>query len=207
MLRKWLVIIMLFSIIITSCGKRDQAVDQAQNVDYQQVKQMVIDAIHTKEGKKAIQEILQDPEFQTQMQLQSKTMQEFLTKSFSNETTKKNWVKLLTNPQVAEQMMKAAEKQQQETMKILMKDPKFQQSMMDLLKDPVFTQHLLQVMKSKENRQETLKLIQETLKTPSFQDELKKKIQEVQPQQEKSGEEGGSEGDSGSEGGSGGEGS
>ncbi|WP_044641921.1 spore germination lipoprotein GerD [Risungbinella massiliensis] len=180
--QKWILSFALPLLLISACNNQDQATNQSQ-VDYQQVKQILIDTIHTQEGKKAIQELLKDPEFQTHMQLQSKAMEEYVAKSIQNQTTQKDWINLLSNPTVAEQIMKATEKQQQETMKILMKDPKFQQSMMDILKDPEFSKQLLEVMKSKENRQETLKLIQETLKTPSFQDELKKKIQETQPTQ------------------------
>jgi spore germination protein D len=173
--------------------------------DYQQVKEIVLDVIHTSEGKKVIQDLMKDPEFKAEVMLQSQEMEKVIGKTFTDDKTKKEWEKILAKPDVANNLAKASEKQQQQLMKTLMKDPEYQKAMLDLLKDPEFGKHILQLMKSQENRQATMKLIEETLKTPSFQDRLKKIIQETQGGQ-KGGQSGGPDSGGGGDGGDGGSG-
>jgi spore germination protein D len=55
------------AILVTAGCSPAQKPDESQGPDYQQIKQMMVDVLHTKEGKKALQEVMKDPEFKKDM--------------------------------------------------------------------------------------------------------------------------------------------
>ncbi|WP_124726440.1 spore germination lipoprotein GerD [Staphylospora marina] len=163
-------ILPVFLFTLVSCGSGQQS--QQQEPDYQKIKEITLDVLHTQEGKKVLQDLMSDPSFKQQIALNSQEMEKALAKSFTDEKTKKEWDKILQKPEVAAGLAKASEEKLKQLMKAMMKDPEYQKMMMDLLKDPQFTQHMLQLMKSQQFRQETMKIMEELMKVPSIQQKL-----------------------------------
>lgn len=168
---------MVSFLFLASCNSSFGA-DQQGGGDYTKVKEITLDVLHTEEGKKALMSLITDPEIQQKMITTKEDIAKILSNSISNQKTKKDWQKLLSEEPVANQILKAAENQQKELLKTLMKDPEYQKMMLNILKDPQFTQHLIGFMNSPTFRNEALKVIEETLKTPSFQQKIQQLLQQ-----------------------------
>lgn len=162
--------------LLTSCSSSFGA-DQQGGEDYTKVKQITLDVLHTEEGKKVLLSLMSDPEIQQKMVTTKEDLEKIITKSITDQKTKKDWESLLAREQVANQILKAAENQQKQLLKTLMKDPEYQKMMLDILKDPQFTQHLIGLMNSPSYRKEAMKVMEEIAKTPSFQQKMQKMFQ------------------------------
>ena len=168
MLRWITLLISLFACVsMISCSNNSSASNSTQP-DYQKTKEMMLDVLHTDEGRKALREIIASDEFKQEMIVNHQELEKLFNQSLTDKKQQKNWEQLLTQPKIMEELSKSTEEQQKKLLKALMKDPEYQKSMMDILKDPAFSQTLLQVLKSQQYRQETMKIVQELMKTPKL---------------------------------------
>jgi spore germination protein D len=194
-----LALFMLIScLFLTSCSA-DGA--NAQD-DYPKMKAITLDVLHTEEGKKVLLDLFSESEFQQRMLIANGNLPQLLGKSLHDQQTQKDWQKILSTEQVAKQMHKVTEAEQKKLLKTLMKDPEYQKMMLDILKDPQFSQQMVELMKTPTYRKEALKIMEEGLQTPSFQEKAKKLLQQQGKksqggqQQSSSGQESGSSGSS-----------
>lgn len=173
-------IIMTITLLFTLTSCSSTSASDTVEPDYQKVKEITLDVLHTNEGKKIILDQMKDPSFKQEMIMKTQELEKIFTKSLTDQKTAKQWQKLLTNPETVKQYSKLTEDKQKQFLKALMKDPEYQKSMMDILKDPEYSKNILQLLKSQENRKETMKIMQELIKTPSF----KKALKEGMPKEE-----------------------
>lgn len=178
MYRRIFLIGLLSFFFLTSCNSSFGA-DQQGGGDYTKVKEITLDVLQTEEGKKALMSLMTDPEIQQKMITTKEDLSKVLSKSISDQTTKKDWLKLFSEEQVANQILKATENQQKQLLKTLMKDPEYQKMILDVIKDPQFTQHLVELMNGPTYRKEVMKVVEETIKTPSFQKKVQKLLQQA----------------------------
>lgn len=175
---KWFIPIIAFFTLI-SCSTNNQ---QSMEPDYQKIKEITLDVLQTKEGKKALQDLFKDPEMKQQFLFNSQELEQTLAKSIRDENTKKDWEKLIQSPEVAMSLSKAIEEQNKKMMKALMKDPEYQKMMLDLLKDPQFSMHILQLLSSQAASKEIQKSIEQMIQVPSFQEKIIKLMEQSQKQ-------------------------
>ncbi|MCL6548635.1 MAG: hypothetical protein K6T30_06965, partial [Alicyclobacillus sp.] len=154
----------------------------AAQQDYGTTKQMVIDILHSAEGRKAIEEMAKDPEFRQKIAVSDtdvakaveKTLQTKKSQSFLSEQAK--------DPQFAAALAKAVQPELIQLQKQLMKDPEYQKDLLVLLKSPDFTKDVQQLLQTPEMRGQIMKIMTEALQTPSFrmqfQDALKRAVAE-----------------------------
>ncbi|TCW36717.1 spore germination lipoprotein GerD [Laceyella sacchari] len=198
---KWIIPI-IAGLFLISCNNSQS---QPQEPDYQKIKEITLDVLHTSEGKKMLEDVMTDPSFKQKVTIDSKELETILAKSFTDQQTKKEWEKILQKETVAANLYKATEEQQKTMLKTMMKDPEYQKMMLDLLKDPQFSQHLIQLLKSQQARQEVQKLMEELVSVPSIQEKLAKKVKEALKQKEgEKQDQGGGEASGGDGGGDGG---
>lgn len=174
---KWFITVIALLTLI-SCSNNQQSHEH----DYQKIKEITLDVLQTKEGKKALQDLFKDPEMKQQLLLNGQELEKTLAKSISDQNTKKEWEKLLQTPEVALNLSKATEEQNKKVMKALMKDPEYQKMMLDLLKDPQFSMHILQLLSSQAAHKEIQKTIEQMIQVPSFQEKIIKLMQQSQKQ-------------------------
>lgn len=183
---KWFIpFIALFTLI--SCSSNNQS----QEPDYQKIKEITLDVLQTNEGKKALQELMADPELKQKVMLNSQELEKTIAKSISDQKTKKDWEKIFQSPEVATNLSKATEEQNKKLMKALMKDPEYQKMMLDLLKDPQFSMHIVQLLKSQQATKEIQKAMEQMIQVPSIQEKLMKMMQEAQKKGGQGGQQGG----------------
>ncbi|MEW9107033.1 spore germination lipoprotein GerD, partial [Paenibacillus sp.] len=190
------------------------------NLDYKEVKTMVVDILKTEEAQKAIQS---GPSGGGGggMQAQSLTMQqqEQLRTAVKDTLVSPEYEKVLDkvmkDPKFAGEFAKAVSKENKQILKALMKDPEYQKDFGDIVKSPDMMKSYLDMVKTPEYRKQLQTVMKDAMNSPLFKlevmDLLGKVVkEELQPKekgkegQKKGGEKqgGGESGGSEEEGGS-----
>jgi spore germination protein D len=201
--------------LLAGCGGGSPAADAANSQpDYTSTKQMVLDILHSGDGKTAISEVLKDPTLKTQFLVSQTDVTTAMEKALTSGKNESLLSQQLKDPKFAAALSKAIEPELIQQQKQLMKDPTYQKDMLVLLKSPDFTKELEDLMQTPTFRGQIMKVMTEALQTPAFrmqfQDALKQAV--ADSMQSAGGQAGGqgnksgssSGGSSGGQGGSGG---
>lgn len=177
--------------------------------DYGTTKQMVIDILHSPDGKTAVESILKDPSIKSQIIVSDTDIAKAVENSLKSKQNQSFLSKQAKDPEFADALAKAVQPELISITKQLMKDPTYQKEMLVLLQSPEFSTHLQTLMKSPQYRGQVMQIMTDALQTPSFrmqfQDMLKKAVE--QSMQSAGGQSQSQGGGSQSSGGSGGGGS
>ncbi|WP_309123466.1 spore germination lipoprotein GerD [Paenibacillus sp.] len=163
--------------VLTSCGQDQQ---QSAQVNYNEVKTMVVDILKTEDGQKAIKEASKEVEAADFQQLQilntgqGQQLQLAVKEVMSDPAYAAALKETMIDPKFAGDFARAITMENKHIQKELMKDPEYQQQMIDLMKDPQIQALMLQTMKSAEYRQQIITIMKESLDTPLFQQDLLK---------------------------------
>ncbi|MCL6592489.1 MAG: hypothetical protein K6T31_00810 [Alicyclobacillus sp.] len=188
-------------------------VSAAGQQDYSATKQMVIDILHSSDGRTAIAEALQDPSTKQKLVVSEADIAKALQTQLESKQNQSLLAQQAKDPQFASALAKAIQPQLLQMQKQLLKDPQYDKDLLMVLKSPDFTKNFQELMQTPEFRGQIMKIMTDALQTPSFrtqfQDALKQAVSEsIQQaggskgqQQQGGGQSGGQ--DSGSEGGSG----
>jgi len=200
-MKKWLLLLLYASLsllIFTSCAPAEQ---ETQRMDYDQTKKMVVDILKTDEGKKAIEQVMNEEEVKQQLIMDQAIVKDTIQNTLTSEKGSEFWKKIFEDPKFAESFAKSLQKEQEQIIKQLMKDPDFQKSLIELFQNPEMEKQMLTALKSQEYRSHVQKIMTETFESPLYkakiQDLLLKAAEEVDQgnkgKQEGSEEEGGSQ--------------
>lgn len=201
-MKKWFVITFLI-VILVSCGS--QQPEQGQTLDYQETKQMVLDILKTDDGKKIVQNIIEEPELKQKIMVSESTVTDAVDQALHNPKNQKQMQRMFQDPKVAANFAKVTQKEHEKLIKQLMKDPEYQKMLLDVFKNPDFEKQLTDLMKTEPFRKQTMVIMTEALDNPIFKEKymqlmLKANEEALQSKKnEKESDEGG--GSSGSEGG------
>lgn len=211
-LSKWLqrVPLLLFVLVLTSCGSESQSSQSSQNGGYKDTKTMVLDILKTEDGQKAI--IAAQTRAMASNDGQVKLLStgdsqhiQLAVKDVLTDTQNNKFLQnVITDPKFAGQFAKAIQKDIKQLQKDLMKDPEYQQTVISTLNNPDFEKMLLDTMKSPQYRQQTKTVIQESMQSPLFRLELMnimKKVLEEESQPKAQGQKDESKGKSEDKGG------
>lgn len=203
MVRK--VILFLFSLtalFLAACT--GEASSGNQEANYDQTKKMVVDILHTDEGKKTLQEVLAEDEMKEELVINTEVVKDSVDNALTSEKAKEMWKTLFEDPKFVESFTKSMEEAQMDLMKKLMDDSKFQEKMLELLQDPKMDDQMLKVLKSQEFRSHLETTIQETLESPVFQAKMQDILLKAAEEQGGSSGGGGGQSKDGEESGGGG---
>jgi spore germination protein D len=174
--------------LLTSCGQDQQ---QSAQVNYNEVKTMVVDILKTEDGQKAIEEASKEVEAADFQQLQilntgqGQQLQLAVKEVMSDPAYSAALKETMVDPKFAGDFAKAITLENKKIHKDLMNDPEYQQAMIDVLKDPQMQAMLLQTMKSTEYRQQIKTVVLESIESPLFQQELLKLMERALEEQAK----------------------
>ncbi|MBM7646898.1 spore germination protein D [Scopulibacillus daqui] len=198
------VLIFIFSVILLFAGGcAAQQAAEGNQPNYQETKKMFVDLLKTDEGKKAIQDVLQDSKVKQQLVFNQDFVKDTIAKTLTSKEGKEYWEKLFSDPKFKKDLAKTMQKQNETILKQLMNDPSYQQMMMNILKAPKMQNQYLDLMKTKPYREQMQKVVAETLSSPLMASQLSEAINKaVQDQIKKSGGQGGGQGGKGQQGGS-----
>lgn len=154
----------IFLLLLVSCGGNQTK----QEADYDTTKKMIIDVLQTEEGKKTIQQLMNDDELRNHLVIDSSIVRESIHEVFSSDQALEMWQKLFNDPLFVQDFAQSMAEEQMKIMKSLMNDAEFQKHMIEILQNPEMQEQMLQVMKSQEFRSHLEETIQQTLNTPLF---------------------------------------
>lgn len=165
-MKKRLAIICLM-LFLVSCGAQARTTEP---LDYQETKQMVIDILKTEDGKKTVQDMMQDPQFKEKIVVTDTAVTDAMDQALHNPKNQKQIQKVFENPKVAASMAKVTQKQQEKLLKQLMKDPEYQTMLMDVMKNPEFEKQITDLMKTEPFRKQMMTVMTEALDNPMFKE-------------------------------------
>ena len=202
-----MLLVLLLFFLLNGCAPADQG--NGQSADYEGTKKLVVDILKTDEGKKAIEDVLNDEKTKAKLIMDETVVKETIKGALTSKEAEDFWKKQFEDPKFAESFAKSMKKEHEKLMKDLMKDPDYQAAMIDILKNPEMEKQLTDALKAQKFREQMKTVVIETIESPLFkakmQDLLIKGAEELQKQgQQLGGEEGGGEeggGDGGGEGG------
>ncbi|WP_307394072.1 spore germination lipoprotein GerD [Bacillus horti] len=171
----WTLLVFILLTILCSCSPKDNQ----NSADYNATKQMVLDILHTDEGKKAVEEAIGNEEAQKKMILEAPEVKKAVQESLLSEDNKKKLEELMGDPEFIKEYAKQLEEEHKKWLKDLMKDPEYRTSMQEILKDPEMEKQFLELTKSKEFRQQTMTVMKEAIQSPYFRLELLQLMSEV----------------------------
>lgn len=182
---------LLFFIIIgllTSCG----AESNQKEVEYENVKKMVLDILQTDDGKKALKETLLDEKIKSELVIESDIVKESINNVLVSEKGTTMWKNLFNESDFVENYAQSMTEEQEKLMKSLMNDAEFQKQMIDLLQNPEINEQMLNLMKSQQFRSHLEETIKQTLDTPLYREKMKEIL--LKAAEEQSGEKNQGEG-------------
>ncbi|WP_342507026.1 spore germination lipoprotein GerD [Sporosarcina sp. FSL K6-2383] len=191
--------LLLLVFLLTGCGV------QQSGPTYDELKKMMTDTLQTEDGKKAIKQMLADPEFKELLILNQPEVKKSIEDTLLSKKGEEFWKKTFEDPKFTETIAKSMKEQQQEIMKLLMDDSSFQKEMEEFFGQPDMQKQLETVMQSGNMKKHLEKVVGETINSPLLQtkwQELILKAGEVKPA-EGNGGGGDSKGQESSSGGSG----
>jgi spore germination protein D len=182
-------------LLAAACGAGNDM--ETAQPDYDQTKKMVVDILKTDDGKKAIQDIMNDENMKQEIVMDQAAVTKTIEQSLTSKKAQDFWTKSLQDPKFAEAMAKSMKKQHEELLKSLMKDPEYQKMMIGIMKDPAVQKELAEGFKSQEFREHLQGVVRETIESPLYQakiqDMLMKAAKEQKDKQKKGKEQGGGE--------------
>lgn len=188
--------LLLLLILITFTGCAGGETSGGGELDYEQTKKMVVDILKTDDGKKAIQEVMSDDGMKETLVMDQKVVAQSVEKTLTSDKGTEFWKKQFEDPKFAESFAKSMQKEHENLLKDLMKDPAYRGMMIEIMKDPELGKEVTTLLKSKEYREHLQTVITETLESPLFkvkmQDILIKAAEEMQTAGGKGGGESGS---------------
>ncbi len=206
-----MLLVLLLLILVNGCAPADQG--NGQSADYEGTKKLVVDILKTDEGKKAIEDVLNDEKTKAKLIMDEMVVKETIKGALTSKEAEDFWKKQFDDPKFVETFAKSMQKEHEKLLKGLMKDPDYQAAMIEILKNPEMEKQITDAMKTQKYREQMKTVMIETVDSPLFkakmQDLLIKGAEELQKQGQ--GKEGGSSGggdsgggDSGGGGGGGG---
>jgi spore germination protein D len=172
-MKKKLVLLVSGAILILSActggGNQSQS-----KLDYEETKKMLVDILHTEEGKKAIQEIVTDEKIKQEMIMDQAVVSETIQKTLTSKEGTEFYKKSLENPKIAASMAKGMKTENEKLLKDLMKDPEYRAMMIEIFKEPEMQKEMADALKSKDFRLHLQSVIAESMQSPLFKAEMQK---------------------------------
>ncbi|WP_243300246.1 spore germination lipoprotein GerD [Bacillus litorisediminis] len=199
-------------LLLSSCGGQGANTGQ---MDYEETKRMMVDILKSDEGKKAFEEIMTDEKMQAQLVMDQKVVSQTIEENLTSDKGMEFWKNAFADPKFAEAVAKSMQKEHENLLKDLMKDPEYRSMMIEVMKDPELAKATEDLLKSQAFRQHLQTVVIDTFESPLFkaklQDVLLKAAEEMGAGQQQQGGEGdqggGQEAGGGGAGGGGGGGS
>ena len=192
--RKASSIALISSLLLAGCGSTSASGNSGQesgssnptasSAGYPQIKAMVLDILHSKEGMNTLKDTISSPEFKQSAIVSEIDVQKAVEKMVKTEDKQKTFLsQAMKDPKFSSSMVEAALPQVTKIQKQLIKDPDYQKELLALMQSSEYQQMQFDLLKSPEYRKEIMKIMTEALEQPSFRllfmDSLKQAVKEA----------------------------
>jgi spore germination protein D len=147
------------------------------------MKKIVIDALQTEDGKKSIRKLLDDPDFQALLVIDSEQVKKSVEQTMLSKEAEEFWKEAYQDPKFTDTVAKSMLKQQEELMKSLMKDPTYLKDLETFFASADMKKELGKILQSTDMRKEMEKVVEETIQSPLLQTKWQKLVEEAGSQQ------------------------
>ncbi len=157
----WLIFSLLF---LASCNDA-----KTTTLSYDEVKKIMVDAVQTDDGKKAIRQLFEEKNFRELLILDTEEVKKATEETLLSEEASDFWIKTFNDPKFKESFAKSMKKQQQDLMKDLMNDASYQEDLISFFNQPEMQKQLETILKGTTMRKEIEKTVMETIDNPLLQ--------------------------------------
>lgn len=157
-------------IIITGCAGGTSQVESKLN--YEETKKMLVDILHTDDGKKAIHEIMTDDKIKKQLIMDQSVVSDTIQKTLVSKEGTDFWKNSLKDPKMASALAKGMRTENEKLLKDLMKDPEYRSMMVEVFKEPEMQKEMADALKGKDFRLHLQAVIAESMQSPLFKSEM-----------------------------------
>ncbi|WP_068986523.1 MULTISPECIES: spore germination lipoprotein GerD [Lysinibacillus] len=162
-MRKFTLLLFLI-LFLSACSQ-----EKTSTMSYDEIKKIMIDSLQTEDGKKALRQLLEDPSFRELLVLEHEEVKKATEETLLSPKAEEFWKKTFEDPKFKETVAKSMQKQQQDIMKELMKDPAFQKDMEAFFGQPDMQKQLETILKSSNMRKQVEEIVKETIESPLMQ--------------------------------------
>lgn len=183
-MRKWLALSVL-TVLLVSCSDT-----KTTTMSYEEVKKIMVDAVQTDEGKKAIRQLFEEKSFRELLVLDTEEVKKATEQTLLSKEAEDFWKKTFEDPAFKEALAKSMKAQQEDILKDLLNDASYQEDLTAFFGQADMQKQLETILKGAVMRKELEKIVTETIENPLMQtkwQELIKKSGETGGQEEKSG--------------------
>ena len=152
------IMLLLFLVVLTGCSDT-----KTTTMSYDEVKKIMVDAVQTEDGKKAIRQLFEDKSFQELLVLNSEDVKSAIEETLLSEDANDFWTKTFEDPKFQEKFAKSMKKQQQDLMKDLLKDASYQEALISFFNQPEMQKQLETILKGSKMKEEIEKSVMETI--------------------------------------------
>ncbi|MCR8660678.1 spore germination lipoprotein GerD [Paenibacillus endoradicis] len=178
-MRYFLTLLSIFTIcsfLTTSCSSGSGG--ESQQMNYKDMKSMVIDILKTEDAQKALQESASTQsgytaQSSTLLNVQDQEKIKIAVKDVISSPDYDSVIKsLMTDTRFAGEFAKAVNEMNKDLHEQLVKDPQYQEGLIAAFESEEMQKVILKVLKGSEYRKEVMSLMQESLQNPIFRLEL-----------------------------------
>lgn len=194
------VLLIFFLLSLAGCSDA-----KTTTLSYDEVKKIMVDAVQTEEGKKAIRQLFEEKSFRELLVLDTEEVKKATEETLLSKEANDFWIKTFEDPKFKESFAKSMKKQQQDLMKDLMNDASYQEDLISFFNQPDMQKQLETILKGTTMKKEIEKTVMDTIENPLLQtkwQELIRKSGEASSSDKQSGsgdkKEGGDSGGGGS---------
>lgn len=175
-----LALIVLFCAGLSGCGGGDG------QATYQDSKKMVLDMLRTDEGKKTLKEVMREQEMKSSLVFDEPTVRKTIVDTLTTQQGKQLWTELIKDPDFSAKLAETMQKENEQLLKKMMKDPGYQKMMEGILKAPELQNQYLSLLQTKSFRQQIATDLQEAISGPVFQKEMADAVSQFMKKQSQS---------------------
>lgn len=191
------------SLILTGCGMGGQGAADAEGSSsqssqqqgsgqqqkasnqpgYSEIKSIVLDVLHSKEGMSTLKDTISSPDFKRSAAVTENDISAAVEKTLQQGQNKSFLTQQMKDTKFAAAVVQASKTQMTQVQRQLMKDPEYQKELITIMKSPEFQQAQFDLLKSPEYRKEIMTIMTEALQQPTFrllfQDSMKQAVKEA----------------------------
>lgn len=151
--------------------------------DYKEVKQIVVDALGSKEGREAMLELMRDPEVKQEMIIEDTEVKKAVSESILDPRNRKILQDTLKDPKFAAEFAKNVQEEHRDLLKSLMKDPEYRELLIEVFKEPDFEQILTDMLAGSAMRKQMQEAAKDAFTTPAARLELMELLRRIQKEE------------------------
>ena len=157
---------------LTSCSETNT---ESSEENYSETKKIIVDVLKSDEGKKAIEDVLQDESVKTELIMNQEDISNTIETTLTSDKEKKFWENAFKDPKFVKSLANGLESSHKQILKDLMTDPEYMALLTNVLKDSDMRKEFTEIMQGKDYRKELQSVLTEVIDSPLY----KAKIEDI----------------------------